>query len=439
MKVSFLLGAGFSRPAGYPLASELSSQILRLQASGIATYTNGQARLRPEFLAHLKVGNESEFIQADDDFTWSHRGGVMALEAVLVTYGLTHELTNYEDFYDELYTYYQMEPRLINAPEFVREYEKRGLHINPTREGHENHLYQALPTAFRLFPQLLEQLLALNPTAASPGAGEAYQRFFNLIRNNVPRPSQSIFDEPKLGHEFCIHTLNHDELVEDYLHDENGVEAITYSDGFSEFGSPYYGRLDFGYELPIYLRKRPNYANVRMPRYTGEYDSPVQLLKLHGSLDYWSFGVESHDSGLYEPQVIRKQPWIPHLNLYREVESNGAFCYRRDFHNSHSLFLSGTTAKLEQYTDPILFSRLLKLFETNLSDSSILVIVGYGFRDEGINRLIMPSLNDPEKKVVVIGREMPEYFPAVTPAMFRSGGLEDYDFSELETLLKAGS
>ena len=436
MKISFLLGAGFSRPAGFPLASELSNQILRLQASGIATHTDGQAWLRPEFLAHLKAGNESEFIHAEDGFTWSHRGGVKALEAVLAVYSLSHDLTNYEDFYDELYAYYQKDPEHLNAPEFVEEYAKRGLHNDPTRHADDNYLHQALYTAFLLFPQLLEQLLTSDPTAASPNAGEAYQRFFNLIRANIPRPSRSIFHEPKLGHEFCIHTLNHDKLVEDYLHDETGVESIDYSDGFSEFGSPYFGRVYFGHDFPANFRKRPNHAYVRMPRYTGEYNSPVHLLKLHGSLDYWTFHVESQDAGLYEAQIVRKQPWIEHSELHREVEVNGAVRYKRDFTNYHSLFLSGTTAKLEQYSDPVLFGRLLKQFETNLSDSNILIVIGYGFRDEGINQLIRPTLENIEKKTIVIGRELPDYFPAVTPAMFRSGGLEGYDFSELEGLLK---
>lgn len=436
MKVSFLLGAGFSRPAGYPLASELSKQILGVKAVGIATHSDGQAWLRPEFLAHLKETPEAEFVEPEDGFNWSNRGGVKALEAVLAVYSQTNPLDNYEHFYDELYCYYRKDPARLNALAFVQEYTGRGLHTDSARQGEHNHLHQALNMAFLIFPQLIEQLIEPNRALASANSGDAYQRFFNLIKTNIPRKSRSLFDGPQPGHEFCIHTLNHDLLVENWLNDEALSESIDYSDGFSPMGSPYFGRIDFDHTFPPHFRKSPHNAFVRMPRFTGKYDKSVQLLKLHGSLDYWSFGVESQDNGLYEPLVVRKQPWISHLNLFREVEADGSHEYRNDFTNYHPLFLSGTTAKMEQYTDPVLFSKLLKQFQGNLSDSDILVIVGYGFRDEGINRLIMPFLEDPQKKVIIIGREFPDYFPAVKSAMFHTGGLEAYDFDELGCLLK---
>ena len=83
MKVSFLLGAGFSRPAGYPLATELSAKILRVQASGIATHTDGQAWLRPEFLVYLQTTPDIPFPDPVDAFSWPERAGADALEAVL--------------------------------------------------------------------------------------------------------------------------------------------------------------------------------------------------------------------------------------------------------------------------------------------------------------------------------------------------------------------
>jgi hypothetical protein len=41
--ISFLIGAGFSKPAGYPLTRELNERLRRIDASDICVYTNGQA------------------------------------------------------------------------------------------------------------------------------------------------------------------------------------------------------------------------------------------------------------------------------------------------------------------------------------------------------------------------------------------------------------
>jgi hypothetical protein len=439
MKISFLLGAGFSRPAGYPLASEVSDIVLRTQASGIAIDSSGTAWLRPEFLAHLQSSPGSPFTAPTDGASWSNRSGADALEAVLATYEQQHPHTqkNYEDFFDELYLYYKRDESKLEDPLFQAEYQRRNLHNDPNRQSNERHIIQGLSTAWRIFPQLLTQLIQQNPSVVSPGAGEAYSHFFELIRTHSRRPRGLYFGLVPPAHTFYVHTLNHDLFVEKRFDDEEFHEAIDYDDGFDEMGSPYYGRLYFGWDFSPLYRQGPPYANVRMPRFTGTYSGAVQLVKLHGSLDYYSFGVEGHDTGIYEPLVVKKQPWIDPLKLYREVEKEGKLSYRNDFTNYHPLFLSGTTAKIAQYKDPVLFSHLLKRFEENLADSDVLVVIGYGFRDAGINEYLLPFLEDATKKVIVIGQSLPTHYPPVKPEMFRSGGLEGFDFAELDRLLGA--
>ncbi|HET9505363.1 MAG TPA: hypothetical protein VFO93_17600 [Hymenobacter sp.] len=436
MNVSFLLGAGFSKPAGYPLAFEVSNLLLRVQASGIATHTDGQAWLRPEFVDHLHSANAAApFEDPRDGFSWPERAGADALEAVLEVYSQDHDLSNYEDFYDELVQYRRRDPTRLTAPAFQTAYEKRNLHADPQQEG-ERHIDQALVGAHNIFVQLLEGAIKRDPSAGTPVAGAAYGRLVQLLRTHG-QPSRHWFNESASRHQFYLHTLNHDVFLEGLLNDEAYYSAVDYSDGFSEMGSPYYGRLELTSDFPRQFRQWPPYAHVRIPQYTGQYEGPIHLLKLHGSLDYWSFGVEANDQGLYEPQVVKKQPWLDYLRLNREVERDGKLIYRNDFTNYYSLFLTGTTAKLEQYDDPILFQRLLTRFAQNLAQSDLLVIIGYGFRDSGINEYILPFLQNQTKRVIVIGRDLPAWFPAVQPDMFRTGGLEGYDFAELEALLTA--
>jgi hypothetical protein len=151
MKVSFLLGAGFSRPAGYPLASGVSAQVLRVQASGIATHTDGQAWIRDEFLDHLASNSTEPFKDPQDGFSWAENWGAKALEAILAVYGQSHPLDNYEDFFDELYMYYKSNPSKLNDATFVAEYERRGLHNDNTKQMEGRHIRQA--TMIVHFPQ----------------------------------------------------------------------------------------------------------------------------------------------------------------------------------------------------------------------------------------------------------------------------------------------
>jgi len=363
------------------------------------------------------------------------------LEAILKVYGTTHDLTqwpDYEEFYDELLRYYHKDPDALNNPLFQAECRNRNLHNDPERSGDSHHLDQAVSMAVRIFPQLLRQLLKADPAEASPGAGDAYSRFFDLLRTYSQTP-RGFMAGPPTDHEFYLHTLNHDLFLENYFEEEEFQEAIDYSDGFSELGSPYFGGVCFNETLPPPYNRRPFNAQVRMPYFTGKFSGRLHLLKLHGSLDYWQFGVESRDIGVYEPGIVKKQPWVRSIDLYREIKKDGQFDYRRDFTNYYPRFLSGITAKQEEYQDPVLFGPLLNRFSLNLANSDVLVVIGYGFRDDGINDLMMPFLQNPAKKVIVIGITLPTHCPAIRPDMFHSGGLEGYNFSELENLLAPSS
>ena len=54
----------------------------------------------------------------------------------------------------------------------------------------------------------------------------------------------------------------------------------------------------------------------------------------------------------------------------------------------HANFLTGTTFKIKKYEDPFLFKPLFNLFKKNLEKSEMLIIIGYGCKDSGINDII---------------------------------------------------
>ena len=267
MKISFLLGAGFSRPAGYPLAIDLSRKLLHVQSSGILVSSGGDAGLRPEFLAHIAATPDEPFIAPQDGGNMHNRPAADVLEAILKVYGTTHDLTqfpDYEDFYDELLRYYDKDPDALNNPLFQAECRNRNLHNDPERPVDSHHLDQAMSMAVRIFPQLLQQLLKADRAEASPGAGDAYSRFFDLLRTHSQRP-RGFMISPPADHEFYLHTLNHDLFLENRFEGGDLREPIDYCDGFSELGSPYFGGVCFNETLPSPYNRRPFNAKVRMP------------------------------------------------------------------------------------------------------------------------------------------------------------------------------
>jgi len=65
-------------------------------------------------------------------------------------------------------------------------------------------------------------------------------------------------------------------------------------------------------------------------------------------------------------------------------------------------FLNGTTEKTKKYVEDDHYINLFKHFETNLKESSLLIVVGYGFQDPGINDYLIKNFLEDGKKMIVI-------------------------------------
>lgn len=71
-------------------------------------------------------------------------------------------------------------------------------------------------------------------------------------------------------------------------------------------------------------------------------------------------------------------------------------------------FLSGTTNKTRFYTGDLYYKNLFQHFEKNLSTSELLVVIGYGFQDPGINEYLEKNFLSREKQMVVIDPYKPK-------------------------------
>ena len=174
-----------------------------------------------------------------------------------------------------------------------------------------------------------------------------------------------------------VHTLNHDLFFERLDRTEwiNGELC----DGFEELGSPYYGTL---------LYDNRSYK-CRLERYTGNYDTKLRLYKLHGSIDYYLYS--RTEGTTFIPETYIKRKWgIGSSDFYKEIkDKDGNLVYENCWINYHSDFLTGTTSKIIRYREPLLYQKLFKLFEDNLEQADMLIIIGYGCKDLEVNKIIM--------------------------------------------------
>ena len=58
----------------------------------------------------------------------------------------------------------------------------------------------------------------------------------------------------------------------------------------------------------------------------------------------------------------------------------------------HADFLTGTTSKIQRYNEPLLFRKLFKRFKNNLRKADMLIIIGHGCKDVGINEMIKENI-----------------------------------------------
>lgn len=332
VQVSFLLGAGFSVPAGYPKASELNAQL-------------------PSFDEQNKIKfSESGVLYEDGNIRNINRNSYdLAFEfykKIVLKYKEGREF-DYEEFYDFLTGNDE-----INSPEY------RDL----ARSGISDENYHQLICDVKFVYNQMISFLKKDKNGNqwyrdSTHLGEIsyYENFIQLISELI-----------NLDIIVNIHTLNHDLFFESLLKRGNIVKI---SDGFNGYGSNYYGYLDCnGREY-----------SCRLESYTGNYDTKLRLYKLHGSLNYYIYYTKFNSACCIPDRCIKLQYGIG--KVYKELYNGELEIVPKSF---HSPFLTGKNRVYNEFFYKDLFSK----FQENLEQSSILVIIGYSGGDSGINKYL---------------------------------------------------
>jgi hypothetical protein len=196
--------------------------------------------------------------------------------------------------------------------------------------------------------------------------------------------SKLLARDPSLGRAH-IFTTNYDTLIEQALDHLN----ILYADGFigksvSRFDTSSYG-------LDIYYPGEVSEGRVR------RYDKYLHLYKLHGSIS-WKIDPEIKDIISQHPNLDQARSWKSETNIADQIKK---IDHAYDETNG-TLGILPTANKFSQ-TLSTPFAHLFRSFNIELKKpQTFLLIIGYGFSDEHINKIIDDAMTNPSLVLLVV-------------------------------------
>ncbi len=358
--ISLLLGAGFSAPQGYPIGNQLNDLILKSNEDNFAFAPSGDLAIRTD-------GKKPDFgykTSYDVEFEFCYQ--------LILHFKEIKGYFDYEEFYDYLTENLNSDS---NVSEFAKPFFDDVTTIHSLTSGLKNVYTQVV--AHYLKDKNGNSYYDNQPYLLD----ENFLGYTGLMKSIKELSKKSILN---------IHTLNHDLFFESF--NNTAFLEGNLSDGFEELGSKYYGKL---------TKDNRNYM-VRLQRYTGHYHGNFRLYKLHGSLDYELY--YRNEKGMLLPETYLKSKYgIGNTDLYKEIKNEkDELTYENCWINYHPDFLTGTTSKIERYAEPLLFKKLFQQFKENLENSESLIVIGYGAKDEEVNRIILKHFDYKNKKSYII-------------------------------------
>ncbi len=350
--VSILLGAGFSAPMGYPIGNSMNQRLQNFDDSTLDFAPNGALA--------TSIDGTKPIFQMGGNLN-NHQKYFIFCKRLIKEYTKAHnDIFDYELFYDFI----------KNGEAKQKRYQKLCDDLLVDGDSFEHYLFNIS----HIYNQMVAHLLK-DRNGKSWYDDEPFKlNYFDGYNGFLTYLSE-------LSHEFIVnvHTLNHDLLFESF--NNTGFINGNISDGFDEYGSDYYGKLN---------NKGRTY-HCRLERYKGRYNTSIRLYKLHGSLDYVPF-YRRDDYGMMNPENYVKIKWgIGAGDIMKSHKSK--IGYENSPFEYHADFLTGTTTKIQRYNEPLLFKKLFKKFKKNLRNADKLIIIGYGCKDEGINAMIKENFD----------------------------------------------
>ena len=395
--ISFLFGSGFSIPAGLPGVKELNKRMGEIKKEEIS----------------ISPDQKSSFLNGrEDPYILYNRVEKLFVQEFLEFYNKEvlseNECFDYESFYDFYLVYlngihnkvfqknkvFRTNKALIK--QFCADFNKKYPEFVPEKDP-----YNRVKDFNRTFNQLLaSRLRCLNylENKTTISSYPPYDFFINLLKDLLPKNILK------------IHTLNHD-LLFDWLGAQHYDLYKHFSDGFELEGSPYYGDLKCSPNDKSLQKK----YKIKLERYTGRYTvrdehntmyepARLSLFKLHGSINNFMYRTNEE-----KEMYVRIKSNYDIEEYFKEVfdPENKSHFFKSLWEDVSPDFLCGRTEKTKKYSQDKLYRDLFERFEENLQKSELLIVIGYGFQDCGINGYLVKNFLDKGKKMIVIDPKNP--------------------------------
>jgi hypothetical protein len=373
--ISFLLGSGFSVPAGYPTTTELNKRLRKIDASEIRIDNDGFAR----FLCDGEVDRNAD---------WTNETKKKFVQEFLEFYSLCLQASGKDFHYETFYDYYS---DALDS----RNYELLASFPDDFRRKHsvdKDNDYLLLHFHYAFSHLIAWELRDRHEHKCD------YSAFLHLAKNLGKK------------HRIHFHSLNHDLYMERLAY--SGSIWGEMDDGFGDLGSPYFKRM-------------PNKKGEWLSRFVDKFESRFCLYKLHGSIDqFWIMHNGRHD-------WIKLRKGMNRWRILKEVEEHGVWGYVGQPVDVVPDFLAGTKWKVKQSTKTVYYINMFNHFENNLRSSNTLIVIGYGFGDSKINEYIEEHfLTDDSKTLFIVDVKPPaaaEKFLGRDSSFYLPGGVTEMD------------
>jgi hypothetical protein len=355
MEFSFLIGAGFSIPEGYPKTDEINSRLRKIDKNDIEINSEGVANFLSKNQKPSDIFGETERLFIQEFLKFYNK------EILKGTESFHYE--KFFDFYTDLIRVKSTKKTVQRFNTFINGFnrEQRYTLLGKNLKYFDKHFIQLLASYFNKKKQELGFSLLTKPYA---GDYASFLYFLDFLDNKYKK--------------IHINTLNHDLLMESLSFSE--AMKGNFSDGFNEIGSPFYRENNWG-------------ESIRLKLFVNKFDKKFCLYKLHGSLDQYYIDNYNRMVRVKKGTALGKT----------KIELKG----EEDYKYIDKLFtpdiLSGIKEKKRNYSMKCYYEPVFKHFEENLKKSDNLIVIGYGLRDDGINDYIKKHfLSNKNSKMLVI-------------------------------------
>jgi len=351
-KIIFLLGAGFSKPAGFPVLAEISQLFIEEGLSDrILNFFSGEWK----WTINASTAEKENGTLPSDHLIIS-----ILLEEALKIYlnGIETKTIQYEEFLDWIADLEEVSWSTIQKRAVIK-LKDMGASSSQVDFIQYKHPEDLARTIYELITDLLYTNINYTPLMAS----DFYKSFLDILgRKNV---------------KMDIFTLNHD-LVMEGLIDEMGWE---YSSGFEIEPSNLYDD-----------------SNNKIPIYTGKFDKRISMYKLHGSVDQYRYRyINSENSSLEYDYMKTDDYHAKHVATHR-INSTVLQRFNAD---PVPKFLA-SRRKSDLINEDNMYSDLFNRFSERLQEAKTLVICGVSFlSDEHVIKHIEENLENVEMIVNV--------------------------------------